>query len=430
MYPFSNLFSPNTVGKYLSSLCCQSTHAPDSTIADETIADYHLVFKKHFNLTKNVFNLVEKSLHYDLFKDSKASLILGNTFSSFYEQVILKSGIVNTQFMYYEFSDKIRRTCVYFVSDYVSLSVILRSMGIVSIHPCDNDVVLYPELLGIVTILYDGRYTNVIMDSFFELNQTERKFRIISKDFVRNYYDLSKTSTMLSQLQNAHVDSRTIPFDELKVSKRNFLNFVKMPSHDFDTNIVSHSNLVTSAVQSLIDPSVGLIDSLVELSPELSSSVSSSLDVIPLNADYIRNFCGSDGFVYYCLQNLNRKTHANFYRIVFTFITRDVESIEDFIRRSSLVDEELSNLRDCLLKNNGDNLEIFLENPSFNKELLLDICQNKAFNEHSVKNVSKDSFNDCMKVFRNFIKINQDFSPILSIGNNAHLDSVIPDNKT
>jgi hypothetical protein len=129
------------------------------------------------------------------------------------------------------------------------------------------------------------------------------------------------------------------------------------------------------------------------------------------------NFSSTNAFIVYCLENFYPETHADLRQIVISFITRDQESIEDFILRSSLVDEDLSNLRECLSVNNGNNLECFLEKPSFNKDLLLDISQSKAFHEHCFKRLSIDSSNDCIRVFFDF----------LSIDNNPHQHNVSSD---
>jgi hypothetical protein len=407
------------------------------------------LLQEFFSCTENSFKFcLETSLRYAFFKDKKDSLIKGDTFSSFFQQVILKSDSVHTQFMFYQFSDKIRRTCVYFVLDYVYLSDILQSMGIPHHRRYGNDVVLFPGLLGIVTIFNDGRYTDIIFESFSELNQynkREQKFRWISNYRVRYYFgkdDLSLPHTMLSQsLHNSYVFYRTIPFNNVPIG--DFFDFVNITPVVSDSPIIHHhSNIVSIVhhveplVDSIVHPVHPIVTSPVSSSPVSSSHVSSSpvsssLDVMPLNADHFVDFCGSDGFVvYYCLKNLKGETIKNYREIVFTFITRDEQSIEYFITSSSLVGDELLNLRNCLLQNNGDNLEYFLENPSFNKDLLLDISQSKAFHEHCFKRLSIDSLNDFIKVFHGFIGIIPDSSDILPIDNNAHHNQVSSVSKT
>jgi len=121
-------------------------------------------------------------------------------------------------------------------------------------------------------------------------------------------------------------------------------------------------------------------------------------------------FSSTNALIVYCLENFNPATYAELRQIVISFITRDQESIEDFILRSSLVDEDLSNLRECLSVDNGNNLECFLEKPSFNKDLILDISQNKDFHQYFLKSMSNDSSNDCIRVFFDFLSRRQQSS--------------------
>jgi nucleoid DNA-binding protein len=206
-------------------------------------------FEKYFSSANDVYKfcLDKKSLRYAFFTGDNIDAGLGDIFSSFYEQVILKSGSVHTRFMYYRFTNSDPTNefiyCVYFVLDYVYLSEILDSIGVV-VSDDDKSVVLYPGLVGDVCIFnkrfFGKSYSNTIMQSFFELNkknQIEQKFRIIDKeDCAFNYCakDLSLLNAMLSQsLENAVVDSRTIQFDN--VSRSDFLEFVKMQPDDFDS---------------------------------------------------------------------------------------------------------------------------------------------------------------------------------------------------
>jgi len=205
-------------------------------------------FEKHFSKNDaHMFFHHKKSLRYVFFTSDNIDAGICDTFSSFYEQVILKEGSVHTRFMYYRFtnSDPTNKSiyCVYFVLDYVYLSDILDSIGVV-VSDNDKNVVLYPGLLGDVCIynerLFGKSYSNTIMQSFFKLNkknQIEQKFRIFSNDCVRNYFgegNLSLPHTILSQtLENAVVHSRTIHFDN--VSRNDFLEFVKMKPDDFDS---------------------------------------------------------------------------------------------------------------------------------------------------------------------------------------------------